>query len=113
LKSLAFYFVLFFGTNSSSLLKRALHCIAVVLNHICSVIFCTAAEIVISVGRTFLYNPLMLFYAILLGLSGDKENKKSLGSSVANDIRDNETTKETMRRSISNEEEEEEEKGAR
>jgi hypothetical protein len=27
----------------------------------------------------------MLFYAILLGLSGDKENKKSLGSSVAND----------------------------
>jgi hypothetical protein len=56
----------------------------------------------------------MLFYAILLGLSGDKENKKSLGSSVANDIRDNETTKETMQRSISNqEEEEEEEKGAR
>jgi hypothetical protein len=42
-------------------------------------------------------------------------NKKSLGSSVANDIRDNETTNETMLRSISNheEEEEEEEKGAR
>ena len=54
----------------------------------------------------------MLFYAILLELSGDKENKKSLGSSVANDIRDNETTKETKLRSISNEEEEEE-KGAR
>jgi hypothetical protein len=48
-------------------------------------------------------------------LSGDKENKKSLGSSVANDIRDNETTNETMLRSISNQEEEEEkeEKGAR
>ena len=52
----------------------------------------------------------MLFYAILLGLSGDKENKKSLGSSVANDIRDNDTTKETMQRSMSNQEEE---KGAR
>jgi hypothetical protein len=47
-------------------------------------------------------------------LSGDKENKKSLGSSVANDIRDNETNNETMLRSISNQEEEEkEEKGAR
>jgi hypothetical protein len=48
-------------------------------------------------------------------LSGDKENKKSLGSSVANDIRDNETTNETMLRPISNQEEEEEkeEKGAR
>jgi hypothetical protein len=57
----------------------------------------------------------MLFYAISLGLSGDKENKKSLGSSVASDIRDKETTtKETMRGSISNQEEEEgEEKGAR
>lgn len=66
-----------------------------------------------SVGRTFLYNPLMLFYAISLGLSGDKENKKSLGSSVASDIRDKETAKETMRGSISNQEEEEEEKGAR
>ncbi|HEX6253620.1 MAG TPA: hypothetical protein VFZ55_05305 [Nitrososphaera sp.] len=44
-------------------------------------------------------------------MSGDKENKKSLGSSVANDIRDNETAKETMLRSISNQEEEE--KGAR
>jgi hypothetical protein len=46
-------------------------------------------------------------------LSGDKENKKSLGSSVANDIRDNETNNETMLRSISNQEEEKEEKGAR
>lgn len=64
------------------------------------------------VGRTLLYNPLMLFYAISLGLSGDKENKKSLGSSVASDIRYKETTKETMRGSISNQEEEEE-KGAR
>jgi hypothetical protein len=44
----------------------------------------------------------MLFYAIALGLSGDKENKKSLGSLVGSDIRDNETTKETMLRSISN-----------
>jgi hypothetical protein len=49
----------------------------------------------------------MLFYAIALGLSGDKENKKSLGSLVGSDIRDNETTKETMLRSISKEEEEE------
>jgi hypothetical protein len=56
----------------------------------------------------------MLFYAISLGLSEDKENKKSLGSSVASDIRDKETTKKTMQGSISNqEEEEEEEKGAR
>jgi hypothetical protein len=44
----------------------------------------------------------MLFYAIALGLSGDKENKKSLGSLVGSDIRDNEATKETMLRSISN-----------
>jgi hypothetical protein len=52
----------------------------------------------------------MLFYAIGLGLNGDKENKKSLGSSVANNIRDNETIKETTLRSIFNQEEE---KGAR
>ena len=82
-----------------------------------AVLYSALQETVDSVGRTFLYNPLMLFYAISLGLSGDKENKKSLGSSVANDIRDNETTKKTMLRSISNqeeeEEEEEEEKGAR
>lgn len=45
-------------------------------------------------------------------MRGDKDNKKSLGSSVASDIRDKETTKETMLGSISNEEEEEE-KGAR
>jgi hypothetical protein len=61
-----------------------------------------------SVGRTFSYNPLMLFYAIYSGLSRDKENKKSLGSSVADDIRDNEITNETMPRSISNPKEEEE-----
>ncbi|MDQ3909442.1 MAG: hypothetical protein M3232_03430 [Thermoproteota archaeon] len=46
----------------------------------------------------------MLFYTISLGLSVDKENKKSLGSSVANDIRDDKTANETMRRSISKEE---------
>jgi hypothetical protein len=46
------------------------------------VLYSILPQIVISVGRTFLYNPLMLFYAILLGLSGDKENKKSLGSSL-------------------------------
>ena len=45
----------------------------------------------------------MLFYTISLGLS---EDKISLGSSVANYIRDNGTTKETMLRSISKEEEE-------
>ena len=54
----------------------------------------------------------MPFYAISFRLSRDKENKKSLGSSVANDIRDNETAKKTMLRSISNQEEEVEE-GAR
>jgi hypothetical protein len=43
-----------------------------------------------------------------LGLSRDKENKKS----VANEIRDNEIANETMPRSISNQEEEVEE-GAR
>jgi hypothetical protein len=51
----------------------------------------------------------MLFYAISFGLSVEKENKKSLGSSVASDIRDNETTNETMPRSISNPKEEEDE----
>jgi hypothetical protein len=50
----------------------------------------------------------MLFYTISLGLS---EDKISLGSSVANYIRDNGTTKQTMPRSIL--EEEEEEKRAR
>jgi hypothetical protein len=63
------------------------------------------------VGRTFLYNRLMLFYAISPGLSRDKENKKSLGSSVADDIKDNEITNETMPTSISNPKEEEEEEG--
>jgi hypothetical protein len=45
-------------------------------------------------------------------LSIEKDNKKSLGSSVASDIRDNETTNETIPRgsSISNPKEEEEEK---
>jgi hypothetical protein len=75
------------------------------------VLYSVLPQIVISVDRTFLCNPLMLFYAILLELSGEKENKKSLGSSVANDIRDNETTKETKLKSIYNQDEEE--KGAR
>jgi hypothetical protein len=47
----------------------------------------------------------MLFYAISFRLMRD--NKKSLGSSVASNIRWNEITKKTMLRSIS-----EEEKGA-
>ena len=47
----------------------------------------------------------MLFYAIPLSLSGDKENKKSLGSSVASDIRDDNITRETMPESISKEKE--------
>ena len=53
----------------------------------------------------------MLFYAISFGLSRDKENKRLLGSSVINDIKDNETTKETKLKSIYNQDEEE--KGAR
>ena len=54
----------------------------------------------------------MLFYTISLGLS---EDKISLGSSVANYIRDNRTTKQTMPRSsiYKEEEEEEEEKRVR
>jgi hypothetical protein len=44
----------------------------------------------------------MLFNTISFGLSGDN---KSLGSSVANYMRDNKTTKETMLRSISKKEE--------
>jgi hypothetical protein len=48
------------------------------------------------VGRTLLYNPLMLFYAISLSLSGDKANKKSIGLSVASDIKDNEIARETI-----------------
>ncbi len=47
----------------------------------------------------------MPFYAIPLSLSGDKENKKSLGSSVASDFRDDNTTRETMPESISKEKE--------
>lgn len=45
-----------------------------------------------GVSRTFLYNPLMLFHAISVSLSEDKANKKSIGSSVASDVRDNELT---------------------
>jgi len=38
----------------------------------------------------------MLFHAILVSLSEDKANKKSIGSSVASDVRDNdEITRET------------------
>jgi hypothetical protein len=37
----------------------------------------------------------MLFYAISFSLSEDKADKKSIGSSVASDIRDNEITRET------------------
>lgn len=111
MKSLTFYFVLFFETNS--LLKCTLRFTDAFLT-IYVVLHSVLQKTVDSVGRTFLYNPLMLFYAISLGLSGYKEDKKSLGSSVASDIRDKETTKETMRGSISNQEEEkEEEKGAR
>lgn len=40
-------------------------------------------------------------------MSSEKENKKSLGSSVASDIRDDEVTEETMPKSISNPKEEE------
>jgi hypothetical protein len=50
----------------------------------------------------------MLFYAIAPVLSGDRENKKSLGSLVGSDIRGDETTKETMLRPISNPNEEKE-----
>ena len=50
----------------------------------------------------------MPFYAISIVLSEDKENKKSLDSSVASDFRDNVITSETMPRSISKDE-----KGAR
>ena len=111
MKSLTFYFVPFFETNS--LLKCTLRFTDAFLT-IYVVLHSVLQETFDSVGRTFLYNPLMLFYVISLRLSGDKEDKKSLGSSVASDIRDKETTKETMRGSISNqEEEEEEEKGAR
>ncbi len=61
----------------------------------------TVADKVPSVGRTFLYNPLMLFHTISLGL---REDKISLGLSVANYIRDNGTTKQAMPRSMSKEE---------
>ena len=50
----------------------------------------------------------MLFYAISFELSVGKENKKSLGSSVASDIRDNETTNEILSRGISKPKEEKE-----
>jgi len=55
------------------------------------------------VGRTFLYNPLMLFYAISVSLS--EANKNSIGSSVASDIRDKEVTRETIPESSSKKEE--------
>lgn len=105
LKSLAFYFVLFFETTS--LLKRTIRFTDSFLS-IYVVFYSVLQETVGSVGRTFLYNPLMLFYAIALVLSGDRENKKSLGSLVGSDTRDNATTKETMLRSISNPNEEKE-----
>ena len=57
------------------------------------------------VGRTLLYNLLMLFYAISLSLSGDKANKKSIGSSVASDIKDNEIARDTIPKSSSKKEE--------
>ena len=57
------------------------------------------------VGRTLLYNPLMLFYAISPSLNGDKANKKSIGLSVASDIKDNEITIETIPQSSSKKEE--------
>jgi hypothetical protein len=57
------------------------------------------------VGRTLLYNPLMLFYAISLTLSGDKANKKSIGLLVASDIKDNEIARETISKSSSKKEE--------
>jgi hypothetical protein len=41
-------------------------------------------------------------------LGGDKEDKKSLGSLVRSEIKDNETSKETMPRSISDSKEEKE-----
>jgi hypothetical protein len=41
-------------------------------------------------------------------LSGDKEDKKSLGSLVGSEIRDNETSKETTQRPISDSKEEKE-----
>ncbi len=54
----------------------------------------------------------MLFYAIPLSLSEDKANKKSIGSSVASDIRDKELTRQTtaadIPRSNSKKEEKEE-----
>ena len=50
----------------------------------------------------------MLFYTIALVLSGDRENKKSLGSLVGSNIRDNETNNGTMLMSISNSKEEKE-----
>jgi hypothetical protein len=59
--------------------------------------------LVVVFGRTFLYNLLMLFYAISLGLS--EASKKSIGSSVASDIRDKEITRETIPESSSKKEE--------
>ena len=41
-------------------------------------------------------------------MSSEKEDKKSLGSSVASDIRERERTEEKMPRSVSNPKEEEE-----
>lgn len=49
----------------------------------------------------------MQFNAINAGMSSEKENKKSLGSSVASDIRDGEVTEETKPRSVSDPKEEE------
>ena len=47
----------------------------------------------------------MLFYAISFGLSRDKENKRLPGSSVINDIKDNETANEALLRLISKDKE--------
>ena len=82
--------------------RSSVHC--VVFSDICCIIS-ILLQTVNFVGRTFLYNPLMLFYAISFGLSRDKENKRLFGSSVINDIKENETTKETLWRLISKDKE--------
>ena len=94
-----------FSFSNQFIIKLAFNYVAYCFKHkVTSILYCKRL-VFGCVGRTFLYNPLMLFYAILLSLSGDKANKKSIGSSVASDIRDKEITRETIPESSSKKEE--------
>jgi hypothetical protein len=92
-----------FSFSNQCIIKLTFNYIAYCFKHKVTSILYHKKLVFDCVGRTFLYNPLMLFYAISLSLS--EANKKSIGSSVASDIRDKEITRETIPESSSKKEE--------